>query len=285
MRVLPGPATVLTQFRQGGVLFTGSTVYDCYPQGAAPATITAGTPAYTAGADTTLISAGGITSPFILSHLATCDSTASGLDIVTLNTTSQSAVRQVYRRLYYDTTSYMDTQALLLYRVPGSDAVTANSLSKVSGHVIQAYLEVCVGNPQVIPDLMRVDATSASAIAPTTAAGTAVTAAAGAWNYTASPTTITASTSTAILITSLTMTSAAAVHAQVSFMTGPNPSEVAFAVIGLPRTAGTSLAGTTYTLPFPIYVPSGVRIAGRARSSAGGTVHQMGYGYVPVPIQ
>lgn len=284
MRYVSYPADILHHWALGGILYTGATSYDCYPQGAASVTVTAGALSWQDGAAATLVAASGIAAPYYLTHLAHVDSAATGSAQFTLSTTSAQNTRQVFHRLRYSTSSYMDVTPLIPYRTDANDATTITAGAENPSLALKAYLEVLKTYPQPVPDLMRIDPTAASAIIPTTPAGTNIVAAAGAWNYTASPTQLIAATATAILIYAVTISSASAGDAQVSYMTGGAGVEVEFAVFGIPRAAGTATLAVTYVLPFPIYVPTGTRIAARSRSSAGGTTHQAGYTYVPLPL-
>lgn len=284
MRTVSYPGDLIQQWALGGVLYSGATNYDCYPQGAAATTLTAGGLSWSPGAAGTLIAAGGITNGFYLTHVSETTLTTAPSTTITLSTTSNQNVRQVAFQPDVQTTITPDVIPLVPWLVPASDAVTAQAASESPSAQSVAYLGVLKKYPQPVPDLMRIDPTVASAIQPTTPTGTVVTAAAGAWNYTAAPTQLIAATATAILIYSVTISSVSAVDFQVSFMTGGAGSEVEFGVFGVPRRVGTALQLFTFALPFPIFVPTGTRIAARSRSSAGGTAHECGYTYVPIPL-
>lgn len=282
------PGALLHKLGVGGVVLSGATSYDCYPQGAAPATVTGAAQANTDGAATTLIAAAAIAADYIATHLATVmnSATLTGTAFVSLRQVAAGTVRRfIADRSRYSTSSYMECWPLVPSLFAGGLGAEAVLRCEQPSFVKLVYLEICKAQPHLIPDLLRIDPRSASDLLPTTPAGTAVVAAAGAWNYTAAPTQIAASVGTSpILVTAVHITSAAAVHAQVSLMTGAGAAEVEWGVFGIPRVAGVEVMGISYPLPYPVLIPAGTRLAARARSSAGGTTHEVGVTYVPVPL-
>lgn len=279
----------LRKMGQLGIINIGATAYDSYPQAVVAPTITSSVTPYTLGVATTLIAAAGITPDFYATHLAwvLAAGATNGNTRAQIRTLAGQDRRSVGARLTTSTSSYPVLHQLAPYRFAGGSGVDIVSSSEVGGQTQRAYLEVLKVEPEPMPSLMRADPTAASALFPTTSAGTSINSAAGAGTYTAVPVQITASVGAAsVLIYSVQITSAAAVDLQVSVMTGAGGAEVEWGVFGMPRSAGVALLGVQYILPFPVLVPATTRLAARVRNNTTGAAvaSEVGIGYVPLPL-
>lgn len=270
-----------------GIVNIGALAYDSFPQAAVATTAITGAIPFTDGAAATPIAGGGITVPYIVTHLTPVWVTnTSGTIMWTIRPAGSGSLRYLTDRTRYSTSTYMDAWPVLPYQMDASAALELLIRGEPISASKKAYVEVCKVNPVAIPSLLRVDPRTASAIFPTTATATAVNSAAGTGTYGAYVQ-ITASVGTPnVLIYSVTISSNAAVDVQVAFSTGAAAAEVDWGVFGIPRTAGTAVMGITYNLPFPVLVPGGTRIAARVRNNTSAAVAQSecGFAYCTIPL-
>lgn len=292
-----------------GVAYPGKLWWDCFPQGAASASVTTGTADNTDAAAVTLISNGGIPVvpgypiSYYLTHVAyTCPTPPGSTNRIRIKLRTPTA--GTVRRFILDTppapsdTARDRVHALWPYPVPGGDGVdmlVAKNTGSATARTFRVYLTVVRSEfPPPNPQYMLPAAQSVGGTLPDDTEMEGITSHASvAWQF-GDYATLTNGLDDPVLITAVNLGrgdpdssgNGNNEDAQISFATSaPNGSFQDWGIFGLP-TVGSNIQGAVaYELmPFGFYLPAGMRLAARVRASATGLSFNAGVEYVTLPL-